>query len=199
MLERLAGGSLLARHGDRRDRGADVDQDRRAGPGIADGERVGREQRLAPAIRGDEAEGGIGGGQDGDVAAVRRLLHERRQAGDVMAAAHREGDHAVRRDPLEGDVERLLDQPEARQVVAVPDHDCAVVPQAFRLAARRHQPFLELLEVERAQRHPVGVAAQHVGQHQQAGDGLRLLRLHPGRGQQVAGEPGEDRIGITGR
>ena len=65
----------------------------------ADGERFGCEQRLAPAIRGDEAEGGIGGGQDGDATAVRRLLHKRREASDVVAAAHREGDHAVRRDP----------------------------------------------------------------------------------------------------
>ena len=95
MLELLAGGGLLARHGDRRDRRADVDQDRCAGPRIADGERVGCEQRLAPAIRGDEAEGWIGGGQDGDATAVRRLLHERRQASDVMAATYREGDHAV--------------------------------------------------------------------------------------------------------
>ena len=108
MLELLAGGSLLTCHGDGRDRGADVDQDGRRGPGIANGERVGRKQRLAPAVRGDEAEGGIGGGQDGDTAAVCRLLHERREAGDVMAAAHGEGDHPVRCDALECDVKRLV-------------------------------------------------------------------------------------------
>ena len=114
MLELLTSGSLRSRHGDRRDRRTDVDQDGRAGPGIADGKRVGREQRLASAVGGDKAEGGIGGGQDGDAAAVRRLLYQSCEASDVMAAAHREGDHAVRRDPLEGNAERLLHQPKAR-------------------------------------------------------------------------------------
>ena len=197
MVELLADGSLLARHRDRGDRRADVDQDGCTGAGIANRERVGRQPRLAPAIRGDEAEGRVGGGQDGEIAAVRCLLRKRRQTGDMVAAAHREGHHAVRRDPLERDAERPLHQPQARQVVAVPDHDGAVVPHAFRLAAGRHQPFLELLEIERAQRHPMGVTAQHVGQHQQLGHGLRLRVLHPGSRQEIAGEAGERRDGIA--
>ncbi len=108
-----------------------------------------------------------------------------------MAAAHREGDHPVRCNPLKGDAERLMHEPQARQVVAVPDYHGTIVSQALRLAPRCHQAFLELLEIERAQRHPMGVTAQHVGQHQQAGHDLRLLLLHPRGRQEIAGEAGE--------
>ena len=71
------------------------------------------------------------------------------------------------------------------------------VPHAFGLATWRHQLILELLDVERAERHPMGAAAQHVGHHQQASHSLCLLALQPGRLEKVGDEVSERLNGVT--
>ena len=62
---------------------------------VADRERIGREQRLGAAVGRDALGRRIGVGDQRDVALVGGLLHQCRQAADVMAAADRDRRDAV--------------------------------------------------------------------------------------------------------
>ena len=105
-----------------------------------------------------------------------------------MALADRDSGQSMRLRTRNGELDRLIDQPQPLQVVAVPDGADAVVFDDLRVAADGHSAFLDVGQVERRHRQAVRAATYGVGEHQQAGDGLRLVFVHTADFKQRLGE-----------
>src|SRR6476620_7854654 len=86
-------------------------------------------------------------GDHGEVAAIRGLLGQCGQAADVMAPAHREGYHAMLRQPLTTEGERMIHEPKPGQVVSIPDNRRPGIPYRDRCTRLRHAAMGKLLEI----------------------------------------------------
>ena len=132
LVEHLARCVLFARHRCRGDRRADIHQNRVVPPRIAHGDGVGRIERLCAAIGGDARAGRVRIGDQRDISPVCRLLHQRRKATDVVAAADGDTRHA-----------KLV---RARVLAEVATHDAAIalVREVLAGASERELPLLRL-------------------------------------------------------
>ncbi len=189
MVEWLTGSSLFARHRHGGERGADIHQHGVTRRGKANGEGIGAEQPLAATERRHRFRVRTGRGDDRHIAAVGRLFRIGGEAADVVAPPHRQGEHpGVAPQTLESKLESLLHEPEARQIVAVPDDGRPGVPHAFGGTGPAHPTLEHLPQIGVALRQTVGVATHHVGQQQGAPHAVCLVGIEPRRGEQSRGK-----------
>ena len=121
-------------------------------------------------------------------AAIGRLLRERCETADVMAAPHRKREHPMLAHAFETERQRALHEPEARQIVAVPHERRARIADGFGRARRAHAALLHFSEICGALREAMRRTAHHVGEQEQIGDARCLFMVHAGSGKQACRE-----------
>ena len=94
-----------------------------------------------------------------------------------MAVPHREGDDAVFRKAFEAKRERLIHQPQAREIAAVPHDRGAGIAHRLRRTALRHAAVCQLVEIGGTLRKPMCPAAEHISEDEEPSDNIGLVRI----------------------
>ena len=153
------------------DRHTDIEQQWVLLPRSTHGQRVGGKYRREAAKGTHRVLRGRRAGQDPEITGLNHPGQIGCQAGNVLAATQRGGDHAVLRNPGQRGINRLADDPGAGQKGGVPVEQRALVHQHHRLAITAacalHQPahiVRHALHTVRSKAHQVGLQ-QHLGHH----------------------------------
>jgi hypothetical protein len=138
--------------------------------GIPDRDRVGGEQGLQPAVRGDARLRGVGAGQQNHAALRGRTLEIRGEAADVMALADRNGGDSVRGHARQRLLDRSDHEPGSGQSSAVPAQGATAVGDDGRIAISGHAAGIERGKIGRGERQAVSGVAEQVALDQDLGD-----------------------------